>query len=195
MDSVLLVSNTNATLGMLSDFLKSQPLMRIAATQSGSESRRTLLTDEFDLIIIDTPLPDEYGDSFALHAAESTDAGIIFLSKAETPDDANEMLEDASVFVIQKPVSPAFFYQAVKLLFAATKRLRKLRDENTILRNKLQEIRVIDRAKCILIQYLNMTELQAHRYIEKQAMDLRQSKLVTSENILKTYDNKARSEA
>jgi response regulator NasT len=195
MDSVLIVSNTNATLGILSDFLKSQPLARIVATQNGSESRRTLRNDEFDLIIIDTPLSDEYGDLFALHAAESTDAGIIFLSKAETPDDVNEMLEDAGVFVIPKPVSPVFFYQAVKLLFASTKRLRKLRDENTILQNKLQEIRVIDRAKCILIQYLNMTEIQAHRYIEKQAMDLRQSKLVTSENILKTYDNKARSEA
>ncbi|MBO5438043.1 MAG: ANTAR domain-containing protein, partial [Thermoguttaceae bacterium] len=33
-----------------------------------------------------------------------------------------------------------------------------------------------DRAKCVLIEYLNMTEADAHRYIEKQAMDLRRSK-------------------
>jgi response regulator NasT len=195
MDSVLIVSNTNATLGMLADFLKLQPFVRIVATQNGNESRRTLINDEFDLIIIDTPLPDEYGDDFALHAAESTDAGIILISKTETLYDMNEMVEDAGVFVIPKPVSPDFFYQAVKLLFASRKRVRKLEDENQILQSKLQEIRVIDRAKCILIQYLNMTEQQAHRYIEKQAMDLRQSKLITSENILKTYDNKARSES
>jgi response regulator NasT len=194
MDSVLIVSNTNATLGILADLLKLQPFARIVATQNGNESRRTLINDEFDLIIIDTPLPDEYGDNFALHAAESTDAGIILISKAETLYDMNEMVEDAGVFVIPKPVSPDFFYQAVRLLFASRKRVRKLQDENQILQNKLQEIRVIDRAKCILIQYLNMTEMQAHHYIEKQAMDLRQSKLITSENILKTYDNKARSE-
>jgi response regulator NasT len=195
MDSALIVSNTSATLGMLSDLFKLQPFARIVAAQNGNEARHALFNDEFDLIIIDTPLPDEYGNDFALHAAESTDAGIILITKAEALYDMNETVEDAGVFVISKPVSPDFFYQAVKLLSASRKRICKLQAENQILQNKLQEIRVIDRAKCILIQYLNMTEMQAHRYIEKQAMDLRQSKLITSENILKTYDNKARSEA
>ena len=195
MDSVLIVSNTSATLGMLSDLFKLQPFARIVAAQNGNEARHALFNDEFDLIIIDTPLPDEYGNDFALHAAESTDAGIILITKAEALYDMNETVEDAGVFVIPKPVSTDFFYQAVKLLSASRKRICKLQAENQILQNKLQEIRVIDRAKCILIQYLNMTEMQAHRYIEKQAMDLRQSKLITSENILKTYDNKARSEA
>jgi response regulator NasT len=194
-NSVLIVSNTNTTLEALSDLLKAEPLARIVATQNGNEARRALLDGEFDLIIIDTPLPDEYGDGFALQAADSIDAGIILITKSEKLDDLNDIMEDSGVFVIPKPVSPDFFYRAVKLLLTSRKRIRKLQSENKILQDKLQEIRVIDRAKCILIQYLNMTETQAHRYIEKQAMDLRQSKLVTSENILKTYDNKARSEA
>ena len=47
---------------------------------------------------------------------------------------------------------------------------------------------MIDRAKCILIQYLNMTEAEAHRYIEKQAMDMRSTKRVIAEGILRTYE-------
>ena len=39
------------------------------------------------------------------------------------------------------------------------------------------------------LQNLNMTEQQAHRYIEKQSMDLRQSRVVTAESILKTYES------
>ena len=35
---------------------------------------------------------------------------------------------------------------------------------------------------------LNMTEQQAHRYIEKQSMDMRQSRLITAQKILKTYE-------
>ena len=56
------------------------------------------------------------------------------------------------------------------------------------MQRKIEEIRLIDRAKCILIQYLQMTEPQAHKYIEKQAMNLRQSRVQMAESILKTYE-------
>ncbi|MBP5753857.1 MAG: ANTAR domain-containing protein, partial [Treponema sp.] len=49
-------------------------------------------------------------------------------------------------------------------------------------------IRIVDRAKLILIQVLKMTESQAQHYIEKQSMDLRQTRLTTAENILRTYE-------
>ena len=102
--------------------------------------------------------------------------------------DISPDIEDAGVFVLPKPVSPEFFYQAVKLLIASRKRVQVLENENVKLQKKIDEIRLIDRAKCILIQYLQMTEPQAHKYIEKQAMNLRQSRLQTAESILKTYE-------
>ena len=45
----------------------------------------------------------------------------------------------------------------------------------------------MNRAKWLLIECLNMTEAEAHRYIEKQAMDLRISRREAAENIIKTY--------
>jgi response regulator NasT len=187
-NDVLIVSNTGSTLGIISELLKYQTFSRILTAQNGGEARRILIDSEVDLIIIDTPLTDEFGDDFALHAAESTSAGIILITKTETLYDVSEMVEEAGVFALPKPISPEFFYQAVKLLNASRKRLLKYQDENQKLQAKVQEIQIIDRAKYTLIQYLNMTEAQAHRYIEKQSMDLRQSKLVTARNILKTYE-------
>ena len=52
---------------------------------------------------------------------------------------------------------------------------------------KIKEIRLVNRAKWLLIECLRMTEAEAHRYIEKQAMDLRISKREAAENIIKTY--------
>ena len=52
---------------------------------------------------------------------------------------------------------------------------------------KIDEIRLVNRAKWLLIECLSMTEADAHRYIEKQAMDLRLSKREVAENIIKTY--------
>ena len=188
MDSVLIVSNTSSTLGIISELLKLQTFSRIVAAQNGGEARRQLVESEFELIIIDTPLPDEAGDDFALHAAESTSSGIILITKTETLDDMNDLVEEEGVFTLPKPISPEFFYQAVKLLYASRKRLLKYQNENLKLQTKIHEIQIINRAKYALMQYLNMTETQAHRYIEKQSMDLRQSRLVTAENILKTYE-------
>jgi response regulator NasT len=188
MNSVQIVSDTSSTLGIISELLKFQTFSRLVSAQNGGEARRQLVDNEFELIIIDTPLPDETGDDFAMHAAESTSAGIILITKAESLYDTSYLVEDAGVFVLPKPISPELFFQAVKLLDASRKRLLKMQNENSDLQTKIHEIQIIDRAKCALIQYLNMTESQAHRHIEKQSMDLRQSKLVTAENILKTYE-------
>ena len=53
---------------------------------------------------------------------------------------------------------------------------------------KGEEIRLVDRAKCVLIQVLSMTEPQAHRYLEKEAMDRRVTRREVAEQVLRTYE-------
>ena len=48
-------------------------------------------------------------------------------------------------------------------------------------------MKVIDRAKFCLIQYLNLSEEQAHRHIQKLAMDTRRTQRDIAEDILRTY--------
>ena len=55
--------------------------------------------------------------------------------------------------------------------------------------SKLEELQLISRAKAVLIEYLKLTEPQAHRYIEKQAMDLGLTRPQVALNILKTYES------
>ena len=43
------------------------------------------------------------------------------------------------------------------------------------------------------MQYLNLNEEQAHRYIQKQAMDMRKTQSAIAREILQTYQNKAES--
>ena len=53
--------------------------------------------------------------------------------------------------------------------------------------SKMLDIKIINRAKWALINSLNMSEDEAHRYIEKQAMDKCISKRNIADEILKTY--------
>jgi len=67
--------------------------------------------------------------------------------------------------------------------------MRRMRDENETLKQRMEDIAVIDRAKMLLISHLAFSEAQAHRYIEKQAMDMRATKRAIAEEILKTYES------
>ena len=51
----------------------------------------------------------------------------------------------------------------------------------------MNEIRIVNRAKWLLIGELKMTEPDAHRYIEKQAMDRCVSRCQIAEEIIRTY--------
>ena len=54
---------------------------------------------------------------------------------------------------------------------SARERLRKLEQKTLSVEEKMEEIRIVNRAKWLLISQLSMDEPRAHRYIEKQAMD------------------------
>ncbi len=60
--------------------------------------------------------------------------------------------------------------------------------QNRTLREKMEDIRAVNRAKWLLIEHLSMTEQDAHYYIEKQAMDTRLSRREVAEHIIRTYD-------
>ena len=188
MENVLIVSNSSGTMAIISDLLRSESFGKITLSQSASEARRCLSEFDFDLIIIDTPLPDEKGDDLSMTAAEKSSAGIILIVDSVDAYETAATVEEYGVFTVPRPVSPEFFYHAVKLLNASRKRVQFLENENQKLQKKIEEIRLVDRAKLILIQVLKMTEPQAQRYIEKQSMDLRQTRVVTAENILRTYE-------
>ena len=70
---------------------------------------------------------------------------------------------------------------------SARERLRKSVKKALSIEEKMEEIRIVNRAKWLLISELKMDEQGAHRYIEKQAMDRCISKRIVAEEIIKTY--------
>jgi len=188
MNSVLLACGRDKSREALTGLLVTSDFSQVSVAENGSEARRMLLAADYDLIIIDAPLPDEFGHDFALYAAENTASGVLILVKAELADSVAAKAEDYGVAVVAKPMNRQLFFQAVKLVTVSRRRLLGLRDENLQLQKKIEEIRLVDRSKYALMQYLKMTEPQAHRYIEKQAMDLRITRREVALNILKTYE-------
>lgn len=188
MDSILIVSGTKKGEEYLREMISACLRASINRAESGSETRRMLLNEDFDYIFINTPLKDEFGHELALKCAESA-AAVMMIVKNELADSLSAKVESSGVFVLPKPVSRPFFYQSVRLMTSLHTRLMGMKRENVLLQQKIEEIRLIDRAKCTLMQYLKFTEAQAHHYIEKQAMDLRLTKKDIAQSILQTYED------
>ena len=73
-------------------------------------------------------------------------------------------------------------------LFAAAEKLRTLRDRQSSLQQRLDDNRIVARAKLLLISRLGMSEGAAHRYIEKAAMDSCLPRREVAEGIIRTYE-------
>lgn len=186
--SVLIVSSGEKGKERFGELLRMYGFSDIASAESGAEARRKLSEYGFDLVLVNCPLKDEFGHELALKLTQESASGVILLVKSELADEVSAKVEDFGVFVLAKPLSRQLFFQTLKLVGAACKRMAGLRQENVKLQSKIEEIRLVDRAKCALIQYLSMTEKQAHHFIEKQAMDMRTTKREIAEGILKSYE-------
>ena len=189
MKSVLIVAYLEKSAEFLSETLSSVSAEKIVTVQSCGEARRLLLEQTFDLCIINAPLRDETGENLSRHIVSRYLSQVILVVKDEFYDEVTAATEDYGVITVSKPVNRSILLSALKFAKAADSKLKLMEAKNNQLVQKIQDIRIVDRAKCILISYLNMSESQAHKYIEKQAMDTRTTKREVAEGILKTYEN------
>lgn len=188
-DSVLIISGTEKGQESLSSLVGTYLTGEPDTVATCCEARRLLIEREYELVLIDSPLPDEFGQDIACEICRNSTAGVIMMVKSELADEISSSVEDFGVFVLAKPIRRRLFYQALKLVSAARYRLIVLQAENIKLHQKIKEVRLVDRAKYTLMQYLKMTEPQAHRFIEKNAMDMRITRREVAEGILRTYES------
>ena len=187
MDRVLIVSGSETAAGTLVQFLRPYGCTNITITSSGSEARRLSGNMDYALVIIHTPLSDEFGHELSIMLAENTSAGILLLCKADIADDVADKVGDYGVCVVQRPMNKSILHQSLRLVQATRSRVLGLKRENSRLMVRIDEMRIINRAKFVLMEHMGLPEPEAHRYIEKQAMDTRSTRREIAEQILEKY--------
>jgi len=185
---VLIVSGGDKLFDYFSALLPQADFYPIVHAHSAGEARRTLLQIPAEIVIVDTPLPDESGVELALGLCGGS-AGVMLVVKSEIYDRVAYKVEDRGVLTVCKPNSRQALYSAVRLLAATNARLSSLEAKNKTLQEKMADIRAVNRAKWLLIERMSMSEADAHYFIEKQAMDARVSRREVAENIIRSYDN------
>ena len=159
----------------------------VTTAKSVGEARRRMVDSAFDLILVNAPLPDGMGIDFAMEACTESDAGVLLLIRSEMHEETYYKVLPSGVITLPKPTSTQALSQSLRMLCAIRERLRGVRQHQTTVEEKIEELRLVNRAKWLLIECLHMTEPDAHRYITRQAMEERTSKREIAENIIRTY--------
>lgn len=185
--SILLVSVSEGFNTALHSLLSSSEYDPIHIVPSVSAAKLALADRDYDFVIINSPLPDDTGVRFAVDICNTQDTVVLLMVRSEMHAEVYGRVAEHGVFTLSKPISKPVMLAALNWLSSARERLRKAERKTLSIEEKMEEIRVVNRAKWLLINELKMDEPQAHRYIEKQAMDRCVSKREVAREIIKTY--------
>ena len=188
-NSVLVVSGSERSREMLAEVFASSRYAPVTTRGSAAEARRLVLDTPFSLVFINTPLPDETGSQLALDLSNSRSCCVALLVPGDSFDLVNEQVEDAGVLTLSKPCTAQQLRQAAAMMSATRFKLADLEQKTATLEEKMEEIRLVNRAKWMLIERRGMDEATAHRYIEKLAMDARQTRRLVAQTLIRSLDN------
>lgn len=185
--SVLIVSSAGKVNEAIAQMLPVTDYHPVCFAGNVAAARRELLGRAFDFVIINAPLPDDVGTRLAIDAVSGTSTVVLLLAPGEMIGPINEKVTPQGVFTLPKPTSSQALQQALRWMISSRERLRRMEKKTTSIEEKMEEIRLVNRAKWLLIEQLKMTETDAHHYIERQAMDRCISRREIALGIIKTY--------
>lgn len=187
MGNVLVVSASPAD--SLINLLKTGAgVQSVVQAVSGTEARRRIMQEDYDMMVVNAPLPDELGDTLCKDFFKKMLASPILMVRPEMVDELSARTAQDGVVVVAKPASKQALFQAMRLIRVTHQQLIELQKQNQKLTARVEELRMVGRAKCALIQYKGLTEQQAHRYIEKLAMDQRQTRIQVAKDVLDMFE-------
>lgn len=186
---ILLISSSKSFSLGISNALMHESY-EIEMIESISKAKRKVLDKDFDIIIINSPVIDDFGLDFAIEEAITNVSGILMFVKPEVESEIYYKTYQYGILTLTKPSTKSILLQSLRLLGSAIAKREQIYNKPKNINEKLEEIKIINTAKLLLIEHEKLTEDEAHKYLERKAMDFRQSKIKIAKNIIDEYYKK-----
>ena len=180
--SILIVSDSERFVTIVKNSLVG--FTTIDIRKNASAARRCALERYYNIMVIDSPLSDEMGESLAIDIAEKSHTSVLLVTPQELFDQLTEEVTDYGVLVVPKPFPTGRIDKAIRYLISIQDRYFEMEKKRLSLEEKLEELRLVSKAKILLVEREHMSEDEAHRYIGKQAMNRGVSRRKIAEEIL-----------
>lgn len=185
----LLVSSSEAQTQRISALLTRARIVPFDHAGSARQALEQFDAGGIDGVLIAEPIAGSSGRELALQLKKRHCMAVLLLAAPEHADMDAALLEQSGVLVLPNDAPESLIVQTIRLLTAVRIQLEQMQHKTEKLEAKVADIRIINRAKLLLVQHLQMTETEAHKYIEKQAMDTSMRRRTIAENIIRTYED------
>ena len=187
-NTILLVRGTAAEPAALSAFTAAQPDVQLQTISGLDEAGAALERLRPTLLVLQSDAPDAQALHRCAELAETAEAVFLLLVRQEAYGAAWRTLQKHGVCVMTGPLEQAVLTQTLRNLLLLKKSMQTMQAQTDQLRSQLQDLKRIQKAKGLLMRQLGMTEQDAHRWIEKAAMDRCVKKREIAETIIRMYE-------
>ena len=137
-----------------------------------------------DLVMLDVKMPKLDGISAAQRIAEQRIAPVVILSAFSQRELVERARDAGAMAYLVKPFNKHDLVPAIEMAVSRFAELQMLESEVADLTERLETRKLVDRAKSVLQNQLELSEPDAFRWIQKTAMDLRQSMKQVAEGVI-----------
>ena len=134
--SVLLVSASEKFNESAASLLRESGCSPLLTVSSISSAKRVISERAFDCVIINSPLPDNTGERFAVDLCECRGTVVLIMVRSELHAEVYGKVAPYGVFTLSKPVSRPLFLTAVGWLGSARERLRRFEAKTVSIEEK-----------------------------------------------------------
>lgn len=185
--NILIVSSFKNFFTLIKSYLSGFGADNIFTAPSISEAQKLLMTKNISAIIINTPLSDGLGLDFATECADKKFYAVLLFAKTELFGQITEKASPHGILTLPEGTDSATLSEAFSVLMSTAKKLMCLDKTKEKELSRAETLKLMSRAKLILISSFGMSEEQAHKYIERRAMEMRKNKNEIALSIINSY--------
>ena len=137
-----------------------------------------------DLVVLDVKMPRLDGIAAAQRIAEARIAPVVILTAFSQRELVERARDAGAMAYLVKPFTKTDLVPAIEMAVSRFAELQMLEAEVADLTERLETRKVVDRAKSVLQEQLELSEPDAFRWIQKTAMDLRLSMRQVAEGVI-----------
>jgi len=179
------VAEDGALRRLLKSTLETRCGYRVAGEgTSATEMVRMVLTEEPDVVLFDIRLRDGCGLEALRQIYQERPFAAVALVDEEDQDRVRQVLGEYHMGYLLKPVEAHHVEPAVLVAWARFNVCRQLQNENENLRQTLQNRKLIERAKGVLMKRFRWSEDMAFRRLQRGAMNRRTTMAALAQDVL-----------
>ena len=168
----------------LVETLREQGFDVVADTGRGDEAVRLVAEHRPDVAILDIKMPGLDGIEAAQRIAPQRGTAVVILTAFSQRDLVEQAREAGAMTYLVKPYRRDALVPAVELALARYREMEALEGQVGDLADRLEVRKIIDRAKGRLIDDRQMSEQDAHTFIQRTAMSQRRTMREIADDVL-----------